>query len=97
MDLKIDENGVMRFKDRVNVLYFPELKNKFLEEGHKSELSIHPGATKKYHDLKKMFWWSSMKKDVVEFIYSCLNCQKSKIEHPKSLGLMQPLSIPKWK
>jgi len=26
-----------------------------LEESHRSSLSIHPGATKMYHDLKKLF------------------------------------------
>jgi hypothetical protein len=38
-----------------------------------------------------------MKKDVAKFVYACLTCQKSKIEHQKSIGLMKPLSIPEWK
>lgn len=38
-----------------------------------------------------------MKKEVTEFVYACLTCQKSKIEHQKSSGLMQPLSSPEWK
>ncbi|XP_073223448.1 uncharacterized protein [Cicer arietinum] len=50
-----------------------------------------------YKDLKKIFWWPKMKKDVAEFVYACLTCQKSKIEHHKPLGLMQPLSISYWK
>lgn len=37
-----------------------------------------------------------MKKDVAEIIYSCLTCQKSRIEYHKPSGLMQPLSIPEW-
>jgi hypothetical protein len=32
-----------------------ELKKKILEEGHKSRFSIHPRATKKYHNLQKLF------------------------------------------
>ena len=35
-----------------------------------------------------------MKRDVVEFVYACLTCQKSNIEHQKPSGLMQTLSIP---
>ena len=31
-----------------------------LEEGHRSGLSIHPGANKMYQDLKKNFWWLSL-------------------------------------
>ena len=38
-----------------------------------------------------------MKKEVAKFVYACLTCQKSKIEHQKPLGLMQPLGIPEWK
>lgn len=35
--------------------YFPELKMRMIEEGHMIGLSIHPGATTMYQDLKKMF------------------------------------------
>lgn len=74
MDFKVDKNGIMKCQDKVWVAYLPELKKRILEESHKSSLSIHPGATKVYQDLKKMFWWPDMKKDVVEFVYSCLTC-----------------------
>ena len=55
-EFRIDENGVMRFGDRVCVLDVTELRKSILEEGHRSGLSIHPGATKMYHDLKNLFW-----------------------------------------
>ena len=58
----------------------PELRKMILEEGHRSNLSIHPGATKMYQDLKMMFWWPNMKREVSEFVYACLVCQKAKIE-----------------
>lgn len=38
-----------------------------------------------------------MNKEVDEFVYACLACKNSKIEHQKSSGLMQPLNIPEWK
>ena len=31
------------------------------------------------------------------FVYACLTYQKSKYEHQKPMGIMQPLSIPEWK
>lgn len=55
-DFKNDENNVMRFRDRVCVPDVPELKNGIHEEGRRSSLSIRPGATKIYKDLKKIFW-----------------------------------------
>ena len=84
-DFRLDEIRVIRFRDRVCVPDVPRLKRKILDECHKSSLSIHPRATKMYQDLKKLFWWPGMKRDVVEFVYACLVCQKSKIEHQKPL------------
>ena len=38
-----------------------------------------------------------MKSDVARFLCACLTCQKSKVEHQKPAGLMQPLEVPEWK
>lgn len=62
-----------------------------------SGLSIHLDATKMYQNLRKMFWWPGMKKEIAKFVYVCLTCRKSRIEYQKSLRLMQPLSIFDWK
>jgi len=97
VDFRLDENGVLLFRDRVCVPDVLELKKQILDEGHKSSLSIHPGPTKICQDLKRLFWWPGMKKEIAEFIYACLVCQNSKIEHQKSSGLMQPLFVPEWK
>lgn len=93
----IDENGVIRFRDRVCVIDVSGHKKSILEEGHRSGLSIHPSATKMYQDLKRIFWWPGMKREVVEFMYACLTCHKSKVKHQKPLGLLELLSIPEWK
>ena len=55
-DFRVDENGVMMFRDRIFVYDVPEHKRSILEEGHRSGLSIHLGATNMYQDLKKIFW-----------------------------------------
>ena len=96
-DFKVDEQGVLRFRGRICIPDNDELKRLILEESHKSSLSIHPGATKMYHDLKKLFWWSGLKRDVAQFVYACLTCQKSKVEHQKPAGLLTPLDVPEWK
>lgn len=38
-----------------------------------------------------------MKKEVAEYVLSCLICHKAKIEHQKPVGLLQSLDIPEWK
>jgi len=97
VDFRLNENGVLTFCDRVCVPNVLELKRRILDKGHRSSLIIHPGATKMYQDLKKLFWWPEMRKEIVEFVYACLVFQKSKIEHQRPSGLMQPLFVPEWK
>jgi len=93
----IDKTKILRFKDRMCVPNNEEIKEMILEEAHKSKLSIHPGTTKMYQDLKKMFWWPKMKKEVAQYVSKCLVCQKAKIEHQKPARMLQSLDIPEWK
>src|SRR3954467_8865831 len=88
-DFKVDAQGVLRLRNRICIPDDNDMKRMILEEGHRSNLSIHPRATKMYQDLKKIFWWPRMKEDVARFVYACLTCQKSKIEHQRPAGLMQ--------
>ncbi|GJY23997.1 retrotransposon protein, putative, ty3-gypsy subclass [Tanacetum coccineum] len=74
-----------------------EIRKALLSEAHSSPVSIHPGSTKMYSDLKQNFWWNGMKKDVAEFVVKCLTCQQVKIEHQQASGLLQQLEIPVWK
>ena len=76
------------FQDRVNVTKDNELIQKILREAHSCCLSIHPGSVKMYNDLKKMYWWSGMKRDISEFVSKCLVCQQVKAEHQVPSGLL---------
>lgn len=96
-DFNIRSDGILRFGERLCIPQNQDIRKLILEEGHKSKMSFHPGATKMYQDLKKIFWWFGMKKDIAEYVQSCLICQKAKIEHQRPAGLLQPLDIPEWK
>ncbi|XP_072065771.1 uncharacterized protein [Arachis hypogaea] len=92
-----DDEGLWRYKGRICIPDVGSLRRDLLLEAHNSGFSIHPGSTKMYYDLKKMFWWPGMKGDVATVVSKCLTCQKVKIEHQKPLGMLQPLEIPQWK
>ncbi|KAK2388470.1 hypothetical protein QL285_062153 [Trifolium repens] len=96
-DFKVGPDNILRCQGRVCVPDAMNLRNTILGEAHKSKLSIHPGATKMYQDLRHDFWWPGMKKDVAEYVASCLTCQKAKIEHQRPAGMLQSLDIPEWK
>ena len=50
----------MLFEGRIAVPSVQSLKDVILKEAHDTPLSIHPGSTKMYQDLKTMYWWSGM-------------------------------------
>ncbi|KAH0776811.1 hypothetical protein KY290_008222 [Solanum tuberosum] len=58
-----------------------ELRKKTVSESHGSRYSIHLGVTKMYQDLKRLYWWPDMKKDITEFVAKCQNCQQVNYEH----------------
>ncbi|XP_075099248.1 uncharacterized protein LOC142176080 [Nicotiana tabacum] len=85
--LTLGSDGVLKFNDRLCVPDVDGLRRAIIEEAHRSRYSIHPGATKIYLNLKEMYWWKGMKKQVVDHMAKCLNCQQVKAEHQSPSGL----------
>lgn len=55
-----------------------DLKNELWVEARSSPFSIHLGSNKIYRDLKRCYWWHNMKREIAEFVSTCLVCQKVK-------------------
>src|SRR5262249_35756332 len=77
------DNGVLKCGDRLCVPAVDKLRQKILHEAHYAPYSVHPETTKMYHDVKGIYWWRGMKKDVAQFVFTCLTCQQVKFE-PKT-------------
>ena len=73
-DFSLDTEGVLRLGGRLCVPKAGNLRERILEEAHKTAYTIHPGATKMYLDLKELYWWKGMKKDVAKIVSKCLVC-----------------------
>ncbi|KAL0561592.1 hypothetical protein IC582_002026 [Cucumis melo] len=93
----ISSDGGLVFERRLCVPSDSVSKTELLSEAHSSPFSMHPGSTKMYQDLKRVYWWRNMKREVAEFVSRCLVCQQVKAPRQKPAGLLQPLSIPEWK
>jgi hypothetical protein len=74
-----------------------ELRRKIMDEAHCSWYSIHSETNKMYRDLKKNFWWTKMKREIVKYVSECDTCRRVKADHLNSTRNLQPLSIPAWK
>ncbi|KAK5825184.1 hypothetical protein PVK06_019991 [Gossypium arboreum] len=96
-NFSIDGNDCLRFQNQLCTPTNSELKELILQEAHNSPFAFHPGGMKMYHDLRELYWWSGMKKDITEYVEKCLTCQQVKAEHQVPSGLLQPINIPKWK
>ncbi|XP_070049371.1 uncharacterized protein [Nicotiana tomentosiformis] len=66
--LEIAGDRVLRYRGQLYVPNVAGLCQQVMGETHYSRYSIHPGATKMYHDIKGIYWWDGMKKDIAEFV-----------------------------
>ncbi|XP_070017341.1 uncharacterized protein [Nicotiana sylvestris] len=73
------DDGTLRYQGRLCVPDIYCLRERIMVEAHTSKYSVHPGSTKMYHDLKEVYWWNNMKKEVADFLEKCPNCQQVKV------------------
>jgi hypothetical protein len=85
-------------KNRIYVPSSKELRNLVLKEMHNVPYARHLDYQKKITTVRSQFFWPGMKKDVVDYIARCMECQRVKVDHRHPTGLLQPLPIPekKW-
>jgi hypothetical protein len=72
-----DNKGVLWFEDRLVVPKNPELRKKILDEAHLSKFFMHPGSNKMYHDLRSLYWWTRMKREIAKYVSECDTCQRT--------------------
>ncbi|XP_070046470.1 uncharacterized protein [Nicotiana tomentosiformis] len=68
------DDGTLRYQGRLCVPNVDGLRERILTEAHTSRYSVHPGSSKMYHDLKEVYWWNDMKRNVADFVARCPNC-----------------------
>ena len=81
--LETKDDGLMYYLSRLWIPNRDDLRMMILDEAHKSCHSIHPGADEMYQDLRALYWWPGMKKDIAEYVSKCLTCAKVKAEHQR--------------
>ncbi|XP_070057358.1 uncharacterized protein [Nicotiana tomentosiformis] len=88
------DDGTLRYQGRLSVPNVDGLRERIMTEAHTARYSLHPGSTKMYHDLKEVYWWNDMKRNVADFVARCPNCQQGKAEHQRPGELAQNIEIP---
>ena len=78
---------------KTNLNYTPDV----MKEAHDTPLSIHPGSTNMYQDIRQRYWWANMKQDIARYVFECDVCRRVKTKHQRPARTPQPISIPEWK
>ncbi|GJV00530.1 putative reverse transcriptase domain-containing protein [Tanacetum coccineum] len=95
--MECSNDEALYYMDRIWVPLMGGVRTLIMDEAHKSRYSVHPGEDKMYYDLRDMYWWLGMKKDIALYVSKCLTCSKVKAKHQTPSGLLQQPEIPEWK
>ncbi|GJT86520.1 putative reverse transcriptase domain-containing protein [Tanacetum coccineum] len=90
-------DGALYYLDQIWVPLMGDVRTLIMDEAHKLKYSVHLRADKMYYDLRDMYWWPGMKKDIALYVSKCLTCSKVKAEHQRLSSLLQQPEILEWK
>jgi hypothetical protein len=93
--------GVLGLEDgcvyRKGMLWIPDNKNlirQILESEHNTKVAGHMGQDKTIELIRRNFWWPKMDDEIIDFVRSCLQCQKNKAARHQPYGLLTPMELP---
>jgi hypothetical protein len=64
----LEENGLLRYRGRMYIPENGDIRSIILKESHRALYCVHPSVKKMYADMRKLFFWVGMKRDVVHFV-----------------------------
>ncbi|KAA0053226.1 ty3-gypsy retrotransposon protein [Cucumis melo var. makuwa] len=67
-DFSISSNDGLMFDRRLCVLKDSAVKTELLTEALSSPFTMQPGSTKMYQNLRRVYWWRNMKREMADFI-----------------------------
>ncbi|GKD60045.1 putative reverse transcriptase domain-containing protein [Tanacetum coccineum] len=62
------EDGGLYLAERIWVPVYGNLRSLIMNEAHTTKYSVHPGVDKMYYDLRDLYWWPGMKKNITLYI-----------------------------
>ncbi|GKD03868.1 putative reverse transcriptase domain-containing protein [Tanacetum coccineum] len=62
------EDVGLYFVKRIWVPAYGNLRTLIMNEAHTTKYYVHPRAEKMYYDLRDIYWWPGMKKDIALYV-----------------------------
>ena len=69
------------------------IRDAIIEEMHDIPAAGHVGITKTLKAVSRLYWWPTLKEDVMTWVRTCDTCQRNKSSR-LTKGLLVPLAIP---
>nr|GFC93032.1 putative reverse transcriptase domain-containing protein [Tanacetum cinerariifolium] len=66
--LERKEDGGLYLVEQIWVPVYGNLRTLIMNEAYATRYSIHPGTNKIYYDLRGLYWWPRMKKDIAMYV-----------------------------
>lgn len=67
-------DGLVRFRDKIYVPYFSDIKKLIWRDFQVNPYSGHLGYQKALKVVKKFYYWPNLKKEVAELMARCFDC-----------------------
>ena len=71
-----------------------DLRNEICHLAHDHPSAGHFGQAKTLDLVQRYYWWPGMRREIEQYVDTCLVCQQAKYSRQKTPGLLQPLGIP---
>ncbi|GJS07858.1 putative reverse transcriptase domain-containing protein [Tanacetum coccineum] len=93
LDQQMERKGdrSLYFMDQIWVPLVGGVRTVIMDEAHKSRYSVHPGADKMYYDLRDMYWWPGMKRDIATYVSECLTCAKTDGQSGRTIQTLEDM------
>ena len=75
------EDRFVRYHNKIYVPNNFEFRRMIQEESHSTSYLGHSGVTKMLSDVKPLYFWKGMKREITKFVAGCLECQRVKAKH----------------
>jgi hypothetical protein len=75
------DEGPLTYRNRLCIPSCDDLNRFIMDELHKRPYTSHPRYQKMITATKKQFYWPGLKKDIVDYLAKCLECQQVKEEN----------------
>jgi hypothetical protein len=86
-------DGCVYWKGMLWVPNDEHLIQKILESEYNTKIAGHMGQDKTIELVRRNLWWPKMDAQIIDFVQSCVDCQKDKATCHQPYGLLNPLEL----